>query len=63
MARIFIREKPDGFYVMTYKGAVRGPFPTYAAASASGPLQHKSPTRSTRKRRSPKRSRRKSRSR
>ena len=69
MARIFIREKPDGFYVMTYKGPVRGPFPTYAAASASGPSLHKSPTRSRRrspkrsKRKSPKRSRRKSRSR
>lgn len=35
MARIFIREKPNGFYVMTYKGVQSGPYKTYAAANKS----------------------------
>jgi hypothetical protein len=39
MARVFIREKSNGFYVMTYRGVVAGPFATYAQArSSTGPV-------------------------
>lgn len=32
MARIMIREKPEGFYVMTYREIIAGPFKTYSQA-------------------------------
>lgn len=35
MARTFIREKKNGFYVMTYRGPVSGPYRSYRMARSS----------------------------
>jgi hypothetical protein len=49
MARIFIQEKDDGFYVRTYKGIVKGPYSTYKLANASTLSFIKYPRKSPRK--------------